>query len=193
MSGFGPEELLECYRRGIFPMADNREAHGFYLMDPEHRAIFPIEDFRPSRSMRKFARNTVLKVTRNAAFPQVIAACAELRPETWISHGIEWLYGQLHAQGDAHSVEVYDGDELVGGLYGVTQGGAFFGESMFSTRTNASKLALMHLVAHLREKGFTLLDAQYLTPHLSSLGAVEITREDYQSRLKDALQVDARF
>lgn len=193
MSGFGPDDLIECYRRGVFPMADQRDSTDFYLMEPLKRAIFPVGDFKPSKSMRKFARKTPLKVSINRDFPSVIEACAELRHETWISYGIQWLYTVLHKRGDAHSVEVWDGDELVGGLYGVTQGGAFFGESMFSTRTNASKLALMHLIERLREKDFVLLDAQFMTDHLASLGAIEISRAEYQSRLKDALRIQTRF
>lgn len=193
MSGFGPDDLIACYRRGVFPMADSRDADGLYLMEPEDRAIFPLDSFAPSRSMQKFARKTSLKVTINQAFPEMIAACADLRNETWISYGIEWLYGILHGRGDAHSVEVWDGETLVGGLYGVTQGGAFFGESMFSTQTNASKLALMHLIDRLRIRGFTLLDAQFMTDHLASLGAIEITKAQYQHRLENALLIDTSF
>ena len=191
--GFGPDELIECYRRGIFPMADDREANSLYLLEPEHRAIFEIGSFSPSRSMQKFRRKTELTTSINRDFPAVIEACAELRDETWISYGIEALYTALHRRGDAHSVEVWDGDGLVGGLYGVTQGGAFFGESMFSTRTNASKLALIVLIERLRERGFTLLDCQFMTDHLASLGAVEITRETYRARLAQSLLVEARF
>ena len=193
MSGFGPDDLIECYRRGVFPMADHRDSTDFYLMEPLKRAIFPIEDFKPSKSMRKFARKTDLTVTINQDFPSVIEACAELRNETWISYGIQWLYTVLHKRGDAHSVEVWDEQELVGGLYGVSQGGAFFGESMFSTQTNASKLALIHLIERLKARGFVLLDAQFMTDHLASLGAIEITRDGYQSRLKAALTLTPRF
>lgn len=193
MSGFGPDDLIACYRRGVFPMADSRDAEGLYLMEPEDRAIFPLESFTPSRSMQKFARKTPLKVTINRAFPEMIAACADLRDETWISYGIEWLYGILHGRGEAHSIEVWDSETLVGGLYGVTQGGAFFGESMFSMRTNASKLALMYLIERLREREFMLLDAQFMTNHLASLGAVEITKAQYQHRLEKALLIDTSF
>jgi len=193
VSSFGPDDLIACYRRGVFPMADSRDSGGFYLMEPESRAIFPVEDFKPSRSMQKFARKTPLTVTINHAFPQVIAACADLRDDTWISYGIEWLYGLLHMRGEAHSVEVWDNDALVGGLYGVSQGGAFFGESMFSTQTNASKLALIHLIDRLRARSFTLLDAQFMTDHLESLGAIEITKSQYKTRLASALRVDTIF
>lgn len=193
MSGFGPDELIDCYRRGVFPMADSRDAEGLYLMEPEDRAIFPLDRFAPSRSMQKFARKTRLTVTFNHAFSQIITACADLRDETWISYGIEWLYGILHERGEAHSVEVWDGGTLVGGLYGVTQGGAFFGESMFSTQTNASKLALMHLIEHLRARGFILLDAQFMTDHLATLGAIEITKAQYRKRLENALLIQTSF
>lgn len=193
MNGFGPDDLIACYRRGVFPMADSRDADGLYLMEPEDRAIFPLDSFAPSRSMQKFARKTSLNVTINHAFPKMIAACADLRDETWISYGIEWLYGILHGRGEAHSVEVWDGETLVGGLYGVTQGGAFFGESMFSRQTNASKLALMHLIDRLRIRGFTLLDAQFMTDHLASLGAIEITKTQYQHCLEKALLIDTSF
>lgn len=193
MSGFGPDELIACYRRGVFPMSDSRDAESLYLMEPEERAIFPIETFTPSKSMRKFARKTPLTVTINHAFPEMIAACADLRDETWISYGIEWLYGILHSRGVAHSVEVWEGEILVGGLYGVSQGGAFFGESMFSTRTNASKLALMHLIERLRARGFVLLDAQFMTDHLATLGAIEIPKTAYQKRLTHALLIETSF
>jgi leucyl/phenylalanyl-tRNA--protein transferase len=193
VSGFGPDELIDCYRRGVFPMADSRDAEGLYLMEPDFRAIFPLDTFTPSRSMQKFARKTSLTVTINRAFSNVITACADLRDETWISYGIEWLYGILHERGEAHSVEVWDGETLVGGLYGVTQGGTFFGESMFSTQTNASKLALMHLIDRLRTRGFTLLDAQFITDHLSSLGAIEIPRAQYKKSLDDALLIGTSF
>jgi leucyl/phenylalanyl-tRNA--protein transferase len=190
---FGPKELIECYRRGIFPMADNRDASNIFLLDPEDRAIFDLETFKPSRSMEKFRRKTTLRTSINEDFPQVIWSCAELRHDTWISVPIEQLYTVLHLQGEAHSVEVWDDDRLVGGLYGVSQGSAFFGESMFSTVTNASKLALIILIERLRERGFVLLDCQFMTDHLASLGAIEIPRKDYKARLAQALTIDAKF
>lgn len=193
MSGFGPDDLISCYRRGVFPMADSRSSDFFYLMEPDTRAIFPIGEFKPSRSMKKFRRKTDLKVTINQAFTDVIAACATSHPETWISYGIEGLYRHLHDREEAHSVEVWDGTQLVGGLYGVSQGGAFFGESMFSRVTNASKLALIHLIERLRERKFALLDAQYMTEHLASLGAIEVSRLDYLRQLRDALTVVTSF
>ena len=193
MGTFGPDELVECYRRGIFPMADSRDASSIFLLDPENRAVFPLDTFQPSRSMQKFRRKTTLRTSINEDFPQVIWSCAELRHDTWISVPIEMLYTALHERGEAHSVEVWDGDRLVGGLYGVTQGGAFFGESMFSTVSNASKLALIVLVERLRDRGFTLLDAQFMTDHLASMGAIEISRADYRARLAEALDVEAEF
>ena len=174
-------------------MAEGREDRTVFLVEPDHRAIFPIDDFKPSRSMRKFRRKTDLVVTINESFSGVIKACADLRKETWISHGIEALYTLLYEDGFAHSVEVWRGDDLVGGLYGVSQGGAFFGESMFSTVTNASKLALIILIERLLERGFILLDAQFMTNHLASLGAVEITKEEYRKQLAAALTIEANF
>ncbi len=174
-------------------MADNRDASNIFLLDPEQRAIFELETFKPSRSMEKFRRKTSLRTTINKDFPQVIWSCAELRHDTWISVPIEQLYTVLHLQGDAHSVEVWEDERLVGGLYGVSQGSAFFGESMFSTVTNASKLALIVLIERLRGRGFTLLDCQFMTDHLASLGAIEIPRDDYKARLADALMIEAKF
>ena len=193
MSGFGPDDLIEGYRRGVFPMADHRDSDDFYLMEPLQRAIFPIETFQPSRSMRKFAKKTSFRVTFNEDFPAIIEACAELRDETWISYGIQWLYTVLHERNEAHSVEVWEGEQLVGGLYGVSQGGAFFGESMFSLRTNASKLALIYLIERLNSRGFILLDAQFMTDHLASLGAIEISRDEYRNRLQHALNISTTF
>lgn len=143
--------------------------------------------------MQKFRKNTAYHVTINRDFPSVIEACATGHDGTWISHAIEGLYTMLHLRGEAHSVEVWDRDELIGGLYGVTQGRAFFGESMFSNRTNASKLALIHLVEHLIARDFTLLDTQFLTDHLKSLGAIEIPQSEYLEKLEIALKSEARF
>ncbi len=190
---FGPEQLLACYRRGVFPMSDSRQDRHVFLMEPEMRGIIPLDGLKISRSMRQWMKKTPLKISINQAFEEVIEACALTRAETWISEGIEQLYTVLHKQGDAHSVEVWEGDKLVGGLYGVTQGGAFFGESMFSLRTNASKFALIRLVERLNERGFALLDTQFITDHLRSLGATEITRDQYQLELNSALQINTRF
>lgn len=174
-------------------MSDSREDEFFYLVEPKLRGILPLDSLHISKSMRKFRKNTTLKVTFNQDFPSVIQVCATNHDGTWISHSIEALYTILHLRGEAHSVEVWDEDVLVGGLYGVTQGRAFFGESMFSTRSNASKLALIHLVEHLVDRGFRLLDTQFLTDHLKSLGAIEIPQSEYLEKLKLALKGEARF
>ena len=190
---FTPDDLIACYRRGVFPMSDNRGDDTFYLVEPKLRGILPLDALHISKSMRKFRRQTSFKLTFNQDFPSVIEACATGHDGTWISHAIEGLYLHLHKRGEAHSIEVWDKDELVGGLYGVTQGQAFFGESMFSRRTNASKLALIYLVEHLIERGFILLDTQFLTDHLKSLGAIEIPQTEYLEKLNAALERDACF
>lgn len=191
--GFGPDDLTACYRRGVFPMSDARDDDFMFLVEPDMRGIFPLDGLHISRSMRKFMRQTDLRVTYDADFPAIIAACADNHTDTWISYGIEALYTELHRRGEAHSVEVWDGEMLVGGLYGVSQGGAFFGESMFSHASNASKLALIKLVEQLNASGFVLLDAQFLTPHLASLGAIEVTRATYLEKLEAALKIEACF
>lgn len=192
-NGFGPDELVACYRRGLFPMSDGRDDDFLFLVDPKKRGILPLDGLRISASMRKFRRKTDLKVTFNQDFPAIIGACAEGRNETWISYGIEALYTILHQRGEAHSVEVWNGETLVGGLYGVSQGGAFFGESMFSRETNASKLALIYLVERLNTRGFVLLDTQFITDHLASLGAIEIPKASYLEKLEAALKIEPRF
>jgi len=190
---FGPDDLIACYRRGVFPMSDSREDESFYLVEPKLRGILPLDALHISKSMRKFRRQTSYTVTINRAFPAVIEACATGHDGTWISHAIEGLYLHLNKRGEAHSIEVWDKDELIGGLYGVTQGQAFFGESMFSRRTNASKLALIHLVEHLIDRSFILLDTQFLTDHLKSLGAIEITQTEYLEKLNIALKSESCF
>lgn len=190
---FGPDDLTACYRRGVFPMADSREDDFFYLVEPKMRGILPLDTLHVSKSMQKFRRKTDLIVTINQDFSAVISACATNHDGTWISHSIQTLYTLLHARGEAHSVEVWNDDALVGGLYGVTQGRAFFGESMFSKQTNASKLALIYLVEHLKRRDFILLDTQFLTDHLKSLGAIEIPQVEYLEKLKTALESQARF
>lgn len=190
MSSLDPNLLLRAYAIGVFPMADSRRAEDVYWVEPNRRAIMPIEDFRLSRSLARVIRRDEFRVTRDAAFPQVIAACAEKRPEredTWINPDIERAYCELHRRGHAHSIECWREDRLVGGLYGVKLGAAFFGESMFSRSSNASKVALAHLVARLKAGGFVLLDCQFMTDHLASLGAVEISKDDYSSLLDSAL------
>jgi len=193
---FGPDALLECYRRGIFPMSDSRDDESVFLVDPEARGIIPLNGLHISRTMRKVMKAHDFTVTYNHAFPDVIALCAEAaadRPSTWINHGIEYLYTRLHEMGHAHSVEVWRDSKIIGALYGVSIGGAFFGESMVSRAVNGSKIALIKLVERLNACGYVLLDTQFLTDHLASMGGVEISREDYQERLKAALKVKANF
>jgi leucyl/phenylalanyl-tRNA--protein transferase len=181
--------LLLAYRSGIFPMADGREDPEIFYVEPRRRAIIPLDGFRCSRSLAKLLRQERYRVTCNRDFAGVIAACAEPRPdhpETWISRRIEASYRAMHAAGYAHSVEVWDGEALVGGLYGVGFDRVFCGESMFSRVDNASKLALAWLVAAMRLAAMELLDCQFMTDHLASLGAVEIGQDDYCERLARA-------
>ena len=188
-----PETLLRAYRSGIFPWSSD-PAPTWWCPDP--RAIFDIDVYRPSRSLRRHIRRAGWRFTVDQHFATVMRLCAEptpARPSTWITDDFVAAYTELHRRGLAHSVEVMEGGELVGGLYGVTIGGFFGGESMFHRRTDASKAAVGFLVQHLRERGFTLLDAQVPTPHLASLGAVEITRRDYLSRLRDAIALQVSF
>lgn len=193
---FGPKDLLDCYRRGVFPMADDRDDPRLFLVDPDLRGVLPLNAFHVSKSLRKTIRRDVFQVRINTAFSRVMELCAEEapdRPSTWINSPILNLYSALHRTGHAHSVESWLDGELVGGLYGVSLQGAFFGESMFSRVTDASKVALAHLVAHLRRDGFVLLDTQFVTPHLKGFGVEEINREEFQRRLASALEVDAQF
>lgn len=187
-----PEILLRAYAMGIFPMSDGRDDPEIHWIDPRRRGVLPLDGFHISRTLAKHIRSGAFRVTTDTAFEAVVEACAA-RDETWISHRIQRLYAQLHAQGFAHSVEVWRGDELVGGVYGVTLGAAFFGESMFSRATDASKVALAYAVHRLRTGGFRLFDTQFLTPHLASLGGMEIVRADYHRQLAGALQQSARF
>ncbi len=196
MKAFGPHELLDCYRRGVFPMARDRDDPTLYLIDPDERAVIPLDGFHLSRRLARTVRNTGFTVETDRDFRGVVEACAAPAPgreSTWINDGILELYSQLHKIGHAHSVEVRDKDRLVGGVYGVSIGGAFFGESMFSTATDASKIALVHLVARLRAAGYRLLDVQFMTDHLRQFGTVEIPRADYQALLGHALTADAAF
>lgn len=177
-------------------MADNRDDDSFYLVDPPNRAILPLDRFHMSSRLARTVRSTPFEVRVDTAFSQMIALCAEAardRPETWISYPIEALYTELFAGGLAHSIEVWHDDRLVGGLYGVTLGGAFFGESMVSRQRDASKIALSHLVARLIRGGYTLLDCQFMTAHLSQFGVTEIVRTEYQLRLQNALSVTGNF
>ena len=177
-------------------MGDARNDPNLFLVDPDMRGIIPLGDFHvPKRLLRKVKQDP-FRVTIDQAFTRVMELCAESakgRESTWINSPILNLYTSLHREGHAHSIECWDGDNLVGGLYGVALGGAFFGESMFSRATDASKIALVHLVAHLLEDGFVLLDAQFHNPHLEQFGLIEIPRQDFKKLLKDALTVEAKF
>ena len=186
MSGLDPRLLLRGYAAGIFPMADSRDADDIFWVEPRNRAIIPLDRFHLSHSLLRTLRRDRFTVTRDQAFGEVIHACAT-REETWINDEIERATLGLHAAGHAHSIECWRGPELVGGLYGVRLGRAFFGESMFSRATDASKVALAWLVARLRVGHFTLLDCQFMTPHLASLGAVSVARDAYVELLSAAL------
>ncbi len=192
----GPDWLLKCYRRGVFPMADSRDDPRLFLVDPDLRGVLPLDQFHVPRSLRRVVRADVFTVRIDTAFSRVMELCAEAapdRPTTWINTLILNLYSALHRRGHAHSVECWQGDELVGGLYGVSVGGAFFGESMFSRRTDASKVALVHLVARLKRGGYRLLDTQFVTEHLRQFGVEEIAREDFHRLLAHALKVEGDF
>lgn len=186
-----PEFLLNAYRQGSFPMAESRTGEiNWYSPDP--RGIIPLGEFKISRSLGQTLRKRVFEVRFNTAFDAVINECGK-RDETWISEMIERSYLNLHHLGFAHSVEAWSGGNLVGGLYGVSIGGAFFGESMFSIIRDASKVALAFLVDHLMKRKFSLLDTQFLTPHLAGMGAREIPRPEYLLRLQGALRLDRTF
>ena len=190
MSRLDPRLLLQGYANGIFPMADSRDAEDLFWVEPRQRAVIPLHKFHMSRSLRKVIRSGRFTVTLDRAFAEVIAACAE-REETWINAELEAAMIALHGSGHAHSIEVWEGEPsrapLIGGLYGVKLGRAFFGESMFSRATDASKVALAWLVARLRAGNFTLLDCQFMTEHLASLGAVSVPRARYVALLSAAL------
>jgi len=186
MSGLDPRLLLQGYAAGIFPMADSRDAPELFWVEPRSRAVLPLERFHLSRSLRKTLQQDRFQVTADREFPAVIAACAD-REETWINADIERAMLALHASGYAHSVEVWQGKELVGGLYGASLGGAFFGESMFSRVRDASKVALAWLVARLKVGNFSLLDCQFMTEHLASMGAETVPRETYVRSLSAAV------
>jgi leucyl/phenylalanyl-tRNA--protein transferase len=192
-----PELLLRVYAAGLFPMAEDADDPTLYWVDPELRGILPLDDgFHVSRSLQRRLRRNPFEMRVDSAFDAVVAACGESRPDrptTWINDDIRRLVSDLFRMGHAHSVESWRDGRLVGGLYGISLKGAFFGESMFSLETDASKVALCHLVARLRRGGYRLLDTQFLTDHLARFGTVEITRETYHARLADALLVDAEF
>jgi leucyl/phenylalanyl-tRNA--protein transferase len=191
-----PELLLRASSVGIFPMAEHRTSSDVFWVEPRERGVIPLDKFHCSHSLQKVLRREQFTHTADRAFEQVIRACAASvagRRDTWINAQIEDAYIRLHGLGHAHSVECWADGELAGGLYGVRIGGAFFGESMFTRRRDASKAAMAHLVARLRVGGFALLDCQFLTPHLATLGAVEVTRELYLEWLSSALALEADF
>jgi leucyl/phenylalanyl-tRNA--protein transferase len=191
-----PELLLRAYACGVFPMARSRDDHQLYWVDPQERGILPLDAFHASRSVLKVVRQQRFEVRFDTAFDAVIAGCAEFtdeRPESWINEQIFTVFHRLHQMGLAHSVECWRDGALVGGLYGLALGGAFFGESMFSRQTDASKVALCHLVAVLRRGGFLLLDTQFVTEHLTRFGTIEIPKAAYQARLSRALQAHGRL
>lgn len=186
-----PDLVLRGYCAGAFPMAD--ESGAILWFSPDPRAVFELDELRVSRSLCRVVRSGLFELRFDTAFDEVIAQCAD-RPEgTWISDEIRRVYGQLHEAGFAHSVETWRENRLVGGLYGVALGGAFFGESMFHRETDASKVALVALVERMRDRGFVLLDTQWLTPHLARLGAREIPRDEYLRRLETALALECRL
>lgn len=196
MAGLTPQLLLGAYASGIFPMAESRNDADLYWIDPDVRGVLPLDAFHIPRRLRKTVRAHPFEIRCNSYFAATVRGCAEPegnRPDTWINDEIERLYEALHEMGFAHSVECWLDGELVGGLYGVSLGGAFFGESMFSRERDASKVALCHLAARLRKAGFVLLDSQFVTDHLRQFGAREIERANYKQQLAAALKVDADF
>lgn len=189
--------LLHCYRNGVFPMAEARDDPELFLVDPQERGVIPLDErFHIPKRLLRVMRGSGLVIRVDSVFTDVISACAAPQPErtdTWINPDIERLYSELHERGFAHSVEVWDGADLVGGLYGVALGGAFFGESMFSRASNTSKIALVALVNRLRVCGFQLLDAQFWTPHLAQFGASVVSKREFRKRLSAALAATAEF
>src|SRR6201982_550875 len=191
-----PEVLLKAYACGIFPMAESADDPALYWIEPERRGVLPLDAFHVPTRLKRTLRQDRYRVVCDVDFDAVIDACAEPaagRARTWINTRIRTLYRGLHARGPCHTVEVYDGPDLVGGLYGVSLGGAFFGESMFHRTRDASKIALVHLVARLQAGGFVLLDTQYVTEHLRGFGAVEVPRRRYRTLLDKALTGEANF
>ena len=191
-----PELMLRAYRVGLFPMAETRRGQRLYWLDPEQRGILPLDGFHLPRRLMRTVLSGPYRVTANQAFAAVIGGCATAAPgreDTWINGDIERLFLDLHRQGHAHSVECWHEGALVGGLYGVSLGGVFFGESMFSNARDASKVALVHLVARMRLGGYVLLDTQFVTSHLAQFGAVEVARDTYKAMLAIAVQSQATW
>ncbi|MDH5187812.1 MAG: leucyl/phenylalanyl-tRNA--protein transferase [Rhodospirillaceae bacterium] len=195
-----PEILVRAYAAGVFPMSESRDDPTIFWVDPRLRGIIPLDNLHVSKSLKKTIRKNKFEIKCDTAFDRVIEGCALPRAdhdgsmsETWINDEIIRAYNEMHKMGLAHSVECWRGERLVGGLYGVSLRGAFCGESMFSLETDASKVALVYLVAHLKLGGYALLDTQFLTDHLKTMGAVEISNREYLERLERALGVDAKF
>lgn len=191
-----PQIVLDAYSKGLFPMAENRRDKQLFWIDPEVRGILPLDNFHIPRSLKKKIRNNPFEVRFDHNFAAVIRACAQQKPkrrETWINDEIIELYTKLFCMRHAHSVECWQEEKLVGGLYGISIGGAFFGESMFSSERDSSKIALVHLVARLNLAGFTLLDTQFITDHLKQFGAIEISRVEYHKILSGALNLNVGF
>lgn len=196
MNRITPELVLHAYAQGMFPMAESAEAADVFWVDPEDRGILPLDEFHVPRRLARLIRKEPFRIAVDTAFPEVMRLCAKgegARASTWINAAILDLYVRLHEMGFAHSVECWEGGELAGGLYGVSLGAAFFGESMFHRRRDASKVALVHLAARLRFGGYILLDSQFVTPHLRQFGAVEIPRDEYQDLLNEAVSSSGDF
>ena len=196
MTELTPELLLRGYAIGVFPMAESRDDEELFFVEPKRRGIIPLDKFHVAKRLRRRVRSGVFDVRINAAFDDVVDACAAPRrgsPDSWINTRIRDLYQSLHHLGHAHSIECWREDRLVGGLYGVALGGAFFGESMFSRETDASKVALVHLVARMLQQDFQLLDTQFVTDHLRQFGAIEVSREEYRDALEAARHIRCDF
>lgn len=196
MSRLTPQILLRAYAAGIFPMAESREDSKLYWIDPERRGVLTFDKFHVPKSLRRTVRRGPFEIHCDRAFTDVMRLCAEAapnRPNTWINAELISLYDDLYAMGFAHSVECWRDGRLAGGLYGVSLGAAFFGESMFSRERDASKVALVHLVARLQAGGYLMLDTQFVTPHLSRFGVIEVSRGEYHRRLAEALKTQAAF
>jgi leucyl/phenylalanyl-tRNA--protein transferase len=191
-----PETVLSAYAAGVFPMSESADDPDIFWVEPDRRGVLPLDKMHIPKRLARKIRQEPFQVRCDTDFQGVINMCAEQaddRPETWINQTIRDLFSELYELGLVHTVECWDGEELVGGLYGIALAGTFFGESMFSRRDDASKIALVYLVARLKAGGFMLLDTQFTTPHLETLGVIEISKEDYQNRLAGALQVHGDF
>ena len=196
MIDLSPELILKAYACGVFPMAERKNDPSVFWVDPDFRGVIPLDEFHLPRRLARTVRSGKFQISVDHSFDRVIRKCAERTPrraESWINDGIVEVYNELHRSGNAHSVECWAGKELVGGLYGVSLGAAFFGESMFNRQRDASKVALVHLVERLRAGGYTLLDTQFVTEHLTGFGAIEVPRGTYLEQLRTALERQATF